>query len=211
MEVLFKALAGSHLHGTATEKSDLDWRGVLIPSLYDVLFGHKETIVEQEDQDTVFWSLPHFIKLSAKGNPNILELWFSPQEVFQTTHPVWEHWRETYKYNLLSLDSFYAHYNWAKQTLQNDASSYKQQAHAIRLVFLCQWMVFRNYTVLLPETELAVVRHTKQYGLHRETRLFALNEVTRYERLAKHSLPKVADVDRLKKEVAHFLKGFNNE
>lgn len=39
MKILVKAVAGSHLFGTNTEKSDKDFKGVFLPSADDILLG----------------------------------------------------------------------------------------------------------------------------------------------------------------------------
>jgi len=39
MEVLFKTIFGSQLYGTNTPNSDVDYKGVFLPNLKDVLVG----------------------------------------------------------------------------------------------------------------------------------------------------------------------------
>jgi predicted nucleotidyltransferase len=46
MRILCKIIAGSHLFGTNTPKSDLDYKGVFIPSADDILMNtYKHTDV----------------------------------------------------------------------------------------------------------------------------------------------------------------------
>lgn len=70
-------IAGSHSYGTATPNSDLDVRGwYYINNLEDLLglSDGRESQVEEDSTDTIFYSFHKFIKLAANCNPNIIEL-----------------------------------------------------------------------------------------------------------------------------------------
>lgn len=80
--IIFEALVGSQLYGTATPESDTDLRGVCIPPW----FVRNDPInnFEQKDgwegkyEDRVIYNLKKFFKLCADANPAIIELLFVP-------------------------------------------------------------------------------------------------------------------------------------
>ncbi len=70
----FITLGGSHAYGTNIESSDIDIRGVMLPTKEE-LIGLKS--FEQridEDTDTVIYSFNKFIRLIMDCNPNTIEL-----------------------------------------------------------------------------------------------------------------------------------------
>lgn len=72
---IYEVLSGSHSYGLNTLESDMDYRGIFIPSLEYFLSPFK--IIEQFEQkepDRVIYDLRKFIKLATENNPNILEL-----------------------------------------------------------------------------------------------------------------------------------------
>lgn len=77
--LLSLALAGSHGYGTATETSDLDFRGVFVGNNQQVLGfkqGPSSIIQDKDGKDNHFWEIRHFFKMCIDGNPNVIEtLW----------------------------------------------------------------------------------------------------------------------------------------
>lgn len=89
MKVIVKCVAGSHLFGTNTEKSDKDFKGVFIPSAHDILIGNYDdtkviktnltnTRNTAEDTDIELYSLRKFLKMCENGDTAALELLFTP-------------------------------------------------------------------------------------------------------------------------------------
>lgn len=80
-KVVFECQAGSHLYGTATEDSDVDIRGVFIPT-EEYFFGFLYSIEQIEDKgkDTTHFDVRKFLKLASGCNPNIVELLFVSKE-----------------------------------------------------------------------------------------------------------------------------------
>lgn len=82
---------GSHLYGTNTKDSDLDYAGIFIPDP-DYVIGLKRCDqVEfktnpsssgqrnsKDDKDETIYSLPKYLHLASQCNPNILEILYSP-------------------------------------------------------------------------------------------------------------------------------------
>jgi len=79
MKILFKCRFGSHLYGTDTPDSDIDIKGVYLPSFEDVVLGRiKKSIYlntkvdanaknTKDDVDEEYYSLQHFLELICKG------------------------------------------------------------------------------------------------------------------------------------------------
>lgn len=84
-KLILKTITGSHLYGTENQNSDLDFQGIFIPHKQYV-YGLKrceQVIVKEENDGQVIdytcFSLPKFVFLAAQNNPNILSLFFSPE------------------------------------------------------------------------------------------------------------------------------------
>lgn len=99
MKIIFETLFGSHLYGTNTEGSDLDYRGVYVPSIDDFLGIEK--IIEEPDLsikgenksttlDRKVKSVKMFLLEAAEGQTQVLEMLFAPKNVIKTTSPAWE-------------------------------------------------------------------------------------------------------------------------
>lgn len=77
-------ITGSHAGGFATPTSDLDIRGVFIPSRRDLLglgtLDHQKIM-----SDTVLYSLKRFCQLALKSNPELLIMLYSTEHLF--VHP----------------------------------------------------------------------------------------------------------------------------
>jgi hypothetical protein len=78
-KLICKCVTGSQLYGTATPESDVDIRGVFIPTEEFYLgFMEKVEQVESHVPDETFWEITKFFRLCIDNNPNILELLFVP-------------------------------------------------------------------------------------------------------------------------------------
>ena len=115
MKLIVKMLAGSHLYGTSTPASDLDYKGVYIPTAEDILLqrvrgsvGHKKKKFgqknESEDTDQEYFSLQQFLTLVAEGQTIGIDMIFSPDSVLTEVTPLWRHIQEN-KYRLLNRNS----------------------------------------------------------------------------------------------------------
>ena len=76
---ILRVVIGSRAYGLDDENSDIDYRGVFLPtaSRHWSLAGVPEQIECHETQE-VYWELQKFVVLALKGNPNILECLNSP-------------------------------------------------------------------------------------------------------------------------------------
>lgn len=86
MNIIFKALVGSHAYGTNIEGSDEDFKGVYLQSPEEVLnLGYREQVTVNKDE--VYYELRRFIELCCTGNPTMLELLYMPDDCIKIIHP----------------------------------------------------------------------------------------------------------------------------
>ena len=79
--ICFLALGGSHAYGTNVEGSDIDLRGVVLPTKRDLLGFNKFVQKNDDSTDTVLYEVNRFMNLASQTNPNIVELLGSPQHL----------------------------------------------------------------------------------------------------------------------------------
>lgn len=102
MQLIVEMRSGSHLYGTATPQSDLDYKGVFLPDARDILLQRvPATICEgpqkQQGQrnlpgavDRDLFSLQRYLELLADGQTLALEMLFAPNSaIISTPHPIW--------------------------------------------------------------------------------------------------------------------------
>src|SRR4030043_1467607 len=169
--IIFEALTGSQLYGTATEYSDKDYRGVCIPPWQ--IRNHPFMSFDQKDswegkyEDRVIYNIKKFFKLCADANPSIIELLFIPEKFWINFKPVWHGVADNYKlfvskkvkftfsgYAHSQLQRIKTHRNWLlnppkeKPTREsfdlpiNPAISYEQMS---ALLTLPEGLVFEEY------------------------------------------------------------------
>lgn len=119
-QILTKVVVGSRLHGTHTEKSDWDYRGIHISPLIKVLspFSKQKNHVWLEgDEDNTSYELAEFCKLATVGNATILEVFFSDQ-IIETTSIITEMRQNWIKFfntqHFINASRGYAHNQWNK-------------------------------------------------------------------------------------------------
>lgn len=77
--VIYRCIIGSQAYGLADSESDVDRRGVYLPSAdqHWSLYGVPEQLENDATQEA-YWELQKFLVLALKANPNILECLYSP-------------------------------------------------------------------------------------------------------------------------------------
>jgi hypothetical protein len=101
-KVIFKCVYGSHLFGLNTEKSDKDFKGIVIPSKQDfklkqvpkTSYQEKTNTVRnqkntQDDTDCEWFTLEGFLRLCAEGQTVSTEMLFCPESLWLETSPTW--------------------------------------------------------------------------------------------------------------------------
>jgi hypothetical protein len=101
IHVIVKMKFGAHLYGTATSGSDIDYKGVFLPSREQVLLGRiprsytytsgtdrsKNTA---EDVDYDCYSLHHFLKLACEGQTVAMDMLHAPDDMIVEKTGIWE-------------------------------------------------------------------------------------------------------------------------
>jgi len=92
---LVRILFGSHLYGTANENSDLDYKGIFLPSKEDLLLGRLSKSINlstnksnaeknsADDVDVELYSLHYFIHLACEGETVALDMLHAPKEFWE--------------------------------------------------------------------------------------------------------------------------------
>ena len=77
--VIYRCVIGSQAYGLADAASDVDRRGVYLPSadLHWSLYGVPEQLENDATQEA-YWELQKFLVLALKANPNVLECLYTP-------------------------------------------------------------------------------------------------------------------------------------
>ena len=88
VKLLYVVKFGSHLYSTSTPTSDVDYKGIFLPSKEDCFLlnapkhitystGKNNSKNTDEDIDIQLWSLQYFLQLVSKGETGALDLLFS--------------------------------------------------------------------------------------------------------------------------------------
>ena len=126
MKTIFKCTYGSHLYGCATPKSDVDYKGVFLFSL-DELIRRKPDNVQWKDtvknEEHEMYYAKRYIDLLASGQTVAYSMLFCPDNLIETLSPEWEILRaNTDKIVSKSLKPFvgYARSQAQKYSLKGD-------------------------------------------------------------------------------------------
>jgi len=78
-KLLYKVICGSHVYGTNTENSDIDYKSVYIQDPYEILcFDYAEQV--QYNKDDSAFEIRRFLELLSNANPTTLEMLYTPDE-----------------------------------------------------------------------------------------------------------------------------------
>src|SRR5205807_493526 len=77
--VIYRCVIGSQAYGLADTASDVDRRGIYLPTadLHWSLYGVPEQL-ENDPMQEAYWEIQKFLVLALKANPNILECLYTP-------------------------------------------------------------------------------------------------------------------------------------
>ena len=102
MRVIVKTVFGSKLYGTDTEKSDTDYKMIVVPSGYDILMGNgRKSVCESTskgqnsniDIDCETFTLHKFIEMLCVGETAAIEMVNTPKHLILESSPEWEYSR----------------------------------------------------------------------------------------------------------------------
>lgn len=100
MKLIVKMKFGSHLYGTSTEDSDVDYKGVFLPDKREVLlnqipkcrsFSTGNDLVKnsRDDIDEEIYSLHYFIKLACDGQTVAIDMLHAPDNMLIESSDIW--------------------------------------------------------------------------------------------------------------------------
>jgi len=86
LNISYKIRFGSHAYGVSTEDSDLDIRGIYLPTLEEFLSLKELKDYEDKDNDIIIYPINKFFKLAAKSNPSVIEwLFVDEKDILEIT------------------------------------------------------------------------------------------------------------------------------
>ena len=99
--IIVKMTFGSHLYGTNGPDSDLDFKGVFLPKVGDLLLGERcksisnttgdnERKNTSKDVDIEFYSLHYFLKLALEGQTVALDMLHAPSTAIIESSHLWD-------------------------------------------------------------------------------------------------------------------------
>lgn len=102
MNTVFYGYHGSYLYGTNTESSDVDYKGIFIPEVKDMICGNVKDILsystgeehaknKKGDIDVEMISLRKFINLAIQGETYIMDMLHTPDDKTIITSDVWKY------------------------------------------------------------------------------------------------------------------------
>ena len=115
-KILFLTVGGSYAYGTNVEGSDIDIRGVAMNSIEDILGGTTFEQFQNEETDTVIYSVNKFIKLVTDCNPNVIEMLFCEPEQYIWVSPLGQLLLDN-KHLFLSQKAYYTFGGYARAQL----------------------------------------------------------------------------------------------
>lgn len=100
-KIIVRMIFGSHLYGTNTEHSDMDYKGVFLPKRKDILMSRVNKSYSfntktgndkntSEDVDTELYSLHYFISLACDGQTVALDMLHAPKSMILESSDMWE-------------------------------------------------------------------------------------------------------------------------
>ena len=105
-KTLIRIKHGSHLYGTNTPTSDLDYKGVFLPAGRDILLQRVPKVIDKgtgvqnekntmDDVDDQSYPLQKFLHMVTSGDTAGTEILFAPDWAIIDMHPDWEAIRES--------------------------------------------------------------------------------------------------------------------
>lgn len=87
---LYLVIRGSHAYGTNVPTSDIDYAGVFIQSLSDILGNSYKEQINDDNNDIVIYEIRRFLELLQSNNPTVLELLNTPEDCVIYKHPIFD-------------------------------------------------------------------------------------------------------------------------
>jgi predicted nucleotidyltransferase len=92
---------GAHLYGTATPDSDVDYKGIFLPTKEELLLGRvpksrtystgrEESRNTKKDIDIELYSFHYFIKLACDGQTVAMDMLHAPENMILQKSQIWD-------------------------------------------------------------------------------------------------------------------------
>ena len=101
MKIIVKMIFGAHLYGTATPDSDVDYKGIFLPTKEELLLGRvpkshnystgrEESRNTKNDIDIELYSFHYFIKLACDGQTVAMDMLHAPENMILQKSKIWD-------------------------------------------------------------------------------------------------------------------------
>jgi predicted nucleotidyltransferase len=101
MKKICEMTHGSRLYGLNTADSDIDYKGIFLPTMEDMVTGNASHEIRhstgaahekntKDDVDTVYFSLQKFLKMACDGDTIAIDMIHCNDENLMATSPVWQ-------------------------------------------------------------------------------------------------------------------------
>jgi predicted nucleotidyltransferase len=170
MKEILRVLIGSQAHGLANENSDFDYRGVFVQPTVEILrlgSTKRNTNWIEGKNDVTSWEIGHFLNLSTKSNPTILETYLAP--VVGAPHPLGTSLRALFDHVWSSKgvrDAFIGYgLNQRKKFLEGkDSRPHKYAAAYLRVLYNAYELLSTgSFTITIANTSVGeMVREFKE-------------------------------------------------
>lgn len=87
---LYLVVRGSHAYGTNIPTSDIDYAGVFIQSLDNILGSKYKEQINDDKNDIVIYEVRRFLELLSSNNPTVLELLNTPEDCVIYKDPIFD-------------------------------------------------------------------------------------------------------------------------
>jgi predicted nucleotidyltransferase len=105
MNIIMESLFGSHLYGLNTPSSDLDYKGMILPSKTEILLGNSKYHIDAStgpknsknsstDIDKSYYTLSYFIDLACKGETVCIDLLNGSDDKLIVNSEIWQYMKQ---------------------------------------------------------------------------------------------------------------------
>lgn len=104
MSTIVRMIFGSHLYGTTTPESDLDYKSIRIPTAREILLGKVKSSVKINarpkegreknlpgDHDEECFSLDKYLDMLASGQTGAIDMLFAPDDMIYSGSELWDY------------------------------------------------------------------------------------------------------------------------
>ncbi|AZV01026.1 nucleotidyltransferase [Escherichia phage vB_EcoM_005] len=178
MRTVMKGYFGSHLYGTSTPESDVDFKEIFVPHPRDILLGtamnhtnlntnNTASKNTKDDVDHELYSLKYFFKLAAEGETVALDMLHTPPElVVKSDLPdVWKFIQDNRsRFYTTNMKAYLGYVRKQASKYGVKGSRVEDIKHRLPENEFCEW-VFHNHEKTGPQTFYTVLGRKYQTTL----------------------------------------------